>query len=155
MWIEGEPCALGQPRHPESGKERREAPPPPAEQRPRCLTRRLRPEDHRERPQGSDVLQSRGVCSRLPGLGDHLQKHGRGHVGHVAGRDERELGLDVGQPGGEPGERTPALDRIPRQAQAATVGKIRFRPFGATTTTTSRHTSDSRTTAWCRSGAPR
>src|SRR6266508_2052868 len=124
--IERAPCALAESCYPESVEERHEAPLPPAEQGVRRLARRLRAEDHRQRPQGPGVLKSHSACSRPPGLGDHLQEHGRGHVGHVACRDEGELGLDVGQPGGEPGERAPAFDRIARHAQAGTGGKIRF-----------------------------
>jgi hypothetical protein len=127
MRIEGAPCALTQPCHPESGEERPDAPLPSTEQCVRCLARRLHPECHRQRPQGPHVLQRHSVRSRPPYLTDHLQKEGRGHVGHISRRDERELGLDVGQPGGKPGERPPAFDRITRHAEAGSRGKIRFR----------------------------
>ena len=102
-------------------------------------------------------LEVRGGDARVVEDVDEEPEHARIDAGHVAGKDDRELGgrREAGkgiEPGREAGERTAAGDRVAGELDAG--DRTARGSSGPTTTMTRSATIVATSTAWARSGRP-
>ena len=117
------------------------------QQRVRGLHGRRVLHDTRKRPVAIAVLQRDRVDRRLVGHLEQLEQHPRLEVGHVPGRDEREIGRRREQPGVQARERPSPSVGSRANVTAMPGGIDGSGASGARTTTIRSQTSPSRSTA--------